>query len=160
MIIVGNGRVVTRDSRNPYVPDGAVAIDGTKICGIGRTADLRRSVFQKRPLSTRKTASSCPTPLIRTNISTARYGPGTSHRRLCPEGLLDILDGLWWNMDRHLTNDLTYLSAMATYVVTSKNGVTMIFDHHASFENQGQPVCHRSGCSRNGRPLLSVLRSV
>ena len=41
MIIVGNGHVVTRDTHNPYVPDGAVAIDGTKICGVGRTEDLR-----------------------------------------------------------------------------------------------------------------------
>ena len=50
-----------------------------------------------------------------------------------PKGFLDILDGLWWNIDRHLTNDLTYLSAMETYVECIKNGVTTVFDHHASF---------------------------
>ena len=82
MIIVGNGHVVTRDSRNPYVPDGAVAIDGTKICGIGRTATCA-SVFQKRPLSTRKTASSCRPLLIRTNISTALW-PGDFTSKAMP----------------------------------------------------------------------------
>ena len=50
-----------------------------------------------------------------------------------PHGFLEILDGLWWTIDRNLDNELTYLSAMTTYIDCIKNGVTTIFDHHASF---------------------------
>ena len=50
-----------------------------------------------------------------------------------PKGFLDILDGMWWTIDRNLTLHDTYLSAMATYIDCIRNGVTTIFDHHASF---------------------------
>lgn len=50
-----------------------------------------------------------------------------------PKGFLDILGGQWWTIDRHLTLEQTYLSAMATYIDSIKNGVTTVFDHHASF---------------------------
>ena len=36
-------------------------------------------------------------------------------------------------IDRNLTLHDTYLSAMATYIDSIKNGVTTVFDHHASF---------------------------
>ena len=36
-------------------------------------------------------------------------------------------------IDRNLTLHDTYLSAMATYIDCIRNGVTTIFDHHASF---------------------------
>ena len=54
-----------------------------------------------------------------------------------PKGFLDILEGMWWTIDRHLTLEQTYLSAMATYIDCIKNGVTTIFDHHASFGHIG-----------------------
>ena len=41
--------------------------------------------------------------------------------------------GMWWTVDRNLTLHDTYLSAMATYIECIKNGVTTVFDHHASF---------------------------
>ena len=50
-----------------------------------------------------------------------------------PTGLLSILEGMWWTLDRNLTLNDTYLSAMATYIDSIKNGVTTVFDHHASF---------------------------
>lgn len=44
MLIIGNGKLFTRDESNPYIADGAVAIDGTKIAKIGTTAKIRASV--------------------------------------------------------------------------------------------------------------------
>ena len=40
---------------------------------------------------------------------------------------------MWWTIDRNLTLEQTKLSAMATYLDSIKNGVTTVFDHHASF---------------------------
>ena len=40
---------------------------------------------------------------------------------------------MWWTIDRHLTNEQTRQSARATYIDSIKNGVTTVFDHHASF---------------------------
>ena len=35
MLIIGNGKVITRDSNLPYLEHGAVAIEGTKIVKVG-----------------------------------------------------------------------------------------------------------------------------
>ena len=35
MLIVGNGRVITRDAEKPYLEHGAVAIDGDTIVAVG-----------------------------------------------------------------------------------------------------------------------------
>ena len=43
MLLVENGRVVTRSNANPYIEDGAVAIDGTKIVAVGGREELRRA---------------------------------------------------------------------------------------------------------------------
>mgnify|MGYP001038492002 FL=1 len=41
MYILANGKLITRDSALPWLPDGGVAIDGTKIVDVGATAGLK-----------------------------------------------------------------------------------------------------------------------
>ena len=41
MLVVGNGKLFTRDSGLPYVECGAVAIEGTKIAATGTTEEIR-----------------------------------------------------------------------------------------------------------------------
>ena len=40
MLLVANGRVITRDADTPYREHGAVAIDGEKIAEVGEAAAL------------------------------------------------------------------------------------------------------------------------
>ena len=40
---------------------------------------------------------------------------------------------MWWTIDRNLLLEDTRYSALATYVDCIKNGVTTVFDHHASY---------------------------
>ncbi|MDD2213365.1 MAG: putative aminohydrolase SsnA, partial [Oscillospiraceae bacterium] len=58
---------------------------------------------------------------------------GLSIRGYAPRGFLVILEGQWWKIDRTLNNQDNYLSAMTTYIDCIKNGVTTVFDHHASY---------------------------
>ena len=41
MLILGNGRLVTRDEKNPYLENGAVAIDGTTIVKVGGAEEVK-----------------------------------------------------------------------------------------------------------------------
>ena len=43
MLIIGNGKVITRDSNLPYLEHGAVAIEGTKIVKVGAEKDLKEA---------------------------------------------------------------------------------------------------------------------
>ena len=41
MLLIGNGKVITRDKENPYLPDGAVVTDGSVIREVGPLKDLK-----------------------------------------------------------------------------------------------------------------------
>ena len=38
MYILANGKLITRDAAAPYLPDGGVAIDGTRIAAVAPIA--------------------------------------------------------------------------------------------------------------------------
>lgn len=132
MLIIGNGRVITRNGNMPYIPDGAVAVDGTKIAQVGSTQMIREAWPQAEFIDAAGGVIMPGFINVHEHIYSA-LARGLSIDGYDPHGFLDILDGLWWNIDRHLDNELTYLSALETYMECIKNGVTTIFDHHASF---------------------------
>ncbi|MBU1093712.1 MAG: amidohydrolase family protein [Firmicutes bacterium] len=49
-----------------------------------------------------------------------------------PENFQDILDQLWWKLDRNINLETTYYSGLVSAVDHVKNGVTTMIDHHAS----------------------------
>lgn len=49
-----------------------------------------------------------------------------------PANFQDILDQLWWKLDRHLDLKMIYDSGIVCAVDSMKNGVTALIDHHAS----------------------------
>jgi cytosine/adenosine deaminase-related metal-dependent hydrolase len=49
-----------------------------------------------------------------------------------PHSFQDVLDQLWWKLDRSLGKDEIYYSGLAGAAEFLKNGVTTIIDHHAS----------------------------
>jgi putative selenium metabolism protein SsnA len=49
-----------------------------------------------------------------------------------PSNFVQILERLWWRLDKVLTLDDVYLSALVAMIDCIKNGSTTIFDHHSS----------------------------
>ena len=132
MLILGNGRVITRDPAAPYMENGAVAIDGKTIVKVGKTEELRAACPDAEYIDA-KGGLIMPAFINAHEHIYSSFARGLAINGYNPNGFLDILDGLWWTIDRNLTLHDTYLSAMATYIDCIKNGVTTIFDHHASF---------------------------
>ncbi|TVP94654.1 MAG: amidohydrolase [Acholeplasmatales bacterium] len=54
-----------------------------------------------------------------------------------PVDFQDILDQLWWKVDRHLTLESIYQSGLVSGMDFLKNGITTVIDHHASGEVKG-----------------------
>ena len=132
MLIIGNGRLVTRDAGQPFFENGAVAIDGTTIKKVGTLEEIKKE-FPEAEFVDAKGGVIMPAFINTHEHIYSAMARGLSIKGYDPHGFLDILDGLWWTIDRHLTLEQTYLSAMATYIDSIKNGVTTVFDHHASF---------------------------
>ncbi len=132
MLLVGNGRMITRDSEHPFLECGGVAIEQGLIAETGDWKSLREKYPEAEVLDAKGGVIMPGLINIHEHIYSA-MARGLSVKGYHPKGFLDILDGMWWNIDRHLTLEQTRLSAMTTLIDSVKNGVTTTFDHHASF---------------------------
>ena len=132
MLILGNGRVITRDAERPFIENGAIAVDGTIICKVGGSEKIRKEYPDAEYIDAKGGLIMPAFINVHEHIYSS-FARGLSIRGYDPKGFLDILDGQWWTIDRNLTLGDTYLSAMATYIDSIRNGVTTVFDHHASF---------------------------
>ncbi|MCD8088519.1 MAG: putative aminohydrolase SsnA [Oscillospiraceae bacterium] len=132
MLVIGNGRVITRDETMPYLPEGAVVTEGSLIRELGPTAAIREKYPQARFVDAQGGVIMPGLINAHTHIYSG-LARGLSINGYNPHTFYQVLDGMWWNIDRHLDLEGTRASAYATIIDCIKNGVTTIFDHHASY---------------------------
>lgn len=132
MLLIGNGKLITRDDNNLFFENGCVAIDGRLIKDVGETKALREK-YQKAEYIDAKNGVIMPGFINAHNHIYSAFARGLSIKGYSPNSFLDILDGLWWTIDRHLLLEDTRMSAMATFLDCIRNGCTTVFDHHASY---------------------------
>ena len=132
MLLVGNGKLITRDNANPFFEQGAVAIDGTRILEVGESSLLKEK-YKDAEWIDAKGGVIMPAFINTHEHIYSAMARGFSIKGYNPNGFLDILDGQWWTIDRHLTLEQTKYSAVDTLISSIRSGVTTVFDHHASF---------------------------
>ena len=136
MLVIGNGKLFTRNDEMPFVENGAVAIEGTKIAAVGETEAIKKQYGDAEFIDAK--GGVIMPAFINTHEHIYRaMARGLSIKGYNPKGFLDILDGQWWTIDRHLTLEQTKYSAVETLISCIRNGVTTVFDHHASFGQIG-----------------------
>lgn len=131
MLLIGNGRLVTRDNGR-YMEDGAVAIDGNLITEVGPTPDMKAK-YPSAEFVDAHGGVIMPGLINAHNHIYSAFARGLSIKGYNPHDFNDILEGMWWKIDRLLTKENDRLSACAVYIDCIKNGVTTVFDHHASY---------------------------
>jgi putative selenium metabolism protein SsnA len=131
LLLIGNGRVVTREDTQHYLADGCVAIQDGLIAEIGPTGELR----SKHPGSLFMDVGG---KLIMPGLINAHthlystFARGMALKDPPPGNFQEILERLWWRLDRVLTPEDIYYSALVSLIDCVKNGTTTVFDHHAS----------------------------
>jgi putative selenium metabolism protein SsnA len=133
MVLVTNGRLITRDPEGTgYYEHGAVAYEGTKIAAVGEEQALRAQ-YPDAEIIDAKGGVIMPALInAHTHIYSA-LARGLSIVGNNPTNFYEVLDGTWWAIDRKLMMDGTIASANALYMDSIKQGVTTLFDHHASY---------------------------
>ena len=132
MYLFHHGRLFTRDERRPYLEDGAVVTEGERIIAVGTSAELKQSYPQAQPIDAHGQLIMPAFMNTHTHIYSG-LARGLSINGYHPTNFYEILDGMWWKLDRELTLADTRASAYATYLECIRNGVTTVFDHHASY---------------------------
>ncbi len=132
MYLIANGKLITRDSAMPYLENGGVAVEGAKILEVGETAALKAKYPQAEFIDA-KGMVIMPAVINAHSHIYSGLARGLSIKGHNPTNFFEVLDGMWWNIDRHLTLEDTRRSAYTTYIDSIKTGCTTVFDHHASY---------------------------
>lgn len=131
MLLVGNGKLITRNPNVPFIPDGCAAVRGSAIFMVGKTSEMR-SRYPEAEFIDAKGGLIMPG-----FINSHMHFYSTFSRGMTPPGepakdFSEVLERLWWKLDKALTLKDTYYSAMTALVDCIKCGCTTVIDHHAS----------------------------
>ena len=126
-----NGIVVTLGAQSQVIWSGAVAVDGEQIVGVGAAADLRGRFPRSESVD-------CSGKLILPGFICAHHhfystmARGMSIPGAPASNFVEILERLWWKLDRALLDEDVTLSAQIPLIECIRNGTTTVIDHHAS----------------------------
>jgi len=130
MLIV-NGKIITWGQPNEILEDQAILIEGDTIKEIGPQADL----IARYPQEERKDARS--QYVMPGNICAHTHFYGAFSRGMGIPGpaakdFPEILQKLWWPLDKSLLMEDVRYSALVCLVDAVRHGTTTLIDHHAS----------------------------
>ena len=130
-MILKNGRVITEDKDRPYIEDGAVVIEGNKIIAVDTTENILAK-YKEEDIIDVDGKVIMPGFINTHHHIYSAFARGMASSGKPNENFLEILENLWWKIDKKLSlEDLKY-SAYTTYIDCIKKGVTTVFDHNAS----------------------------
>jgi putative selenium metabolism protein SsnA len=126
-----HGIVVTLGEHSQVLWNAAVVVEGEKIAAVGSAADMQ----QRFP-----TAESvdCTGKIVLPGfMCTHHHFYSTMARGMAIPGVpasnfVEILQRLWWKLDRALDDEDITLSAQVPLLECIRNGTTTVIDHHAS----------------------------
>ena len=130
-MLIHNATVITFDEESRVIQDGAVRIDGVAIGAVGSSGEL----LARFPNDERWDAGGlllmpgqiCAHTHFYGAFARGMYIPGPPAKDF-PE----ILERLWWRLDKALDMDGVRSSAEVCLVDAIRNGTTTLIDHHAS----------------------------
>lgn len=130
-MILKNGRVITQDKDRPYIEDGAVVIEENKIIAVDTTENILAK-YKEEDIIDVDGKVIMPGFINTHHHIYSAFARGMASSGKPNENFLEILENLWWKIDKKLSlEDLKY-SAYTTYIDCIKKGVTTVFDHNAS----------------------------
>jgi putative selenium metabolism protein SsnA len=126
-----NGIVVTLEKENRVLWDATVVTDGERIAAVGYAAAMKQRFPQAETVD-------CSGKVILPGfICTHHHFYSTMARGMSIPGepaanFVEILERLWWKVDRALSEEDITLSALVPLIECIRNGTTTVIDHHAS----------------------------
>ncbi len=126
-----NGIVATLGAKSRVIWNGAVAVEGEKVAGVGTTAEMKKR-FPKAEVV------DCGDKVVLPGfMCTHHHFYSTMARGMAIPGepasnFVEILERLWWKLDMALSDEDITLSAQVPLIECIRNGTTTVIDHHAS----------------------------
>ena len=130
-LLITHGNTFTLGQRNEQIPDGAIYVEGDTIVEVGTTAALAA----KYPTTQRLDAGGkivLPASICGHTHFYGAFARGMAIPGAPATNFMEILERLWWKLDRALLWDDVRASAQICLVDAIRHGCTTLIDHHAS----------------------------
>ncbi|NKQ36233.1 MAG: putative aminohydrolase SsnA [Chloroflexi bacterium] len=130
-MLITNGRIVTWAADDEIIENGAILVRDGRIADIGSTTELSAKYPEEDKLDAKSQL------VMPGNICAHTHFYGAFARGMGIPGppmrhFPDILQRLWWRLDRALLDVDVQYSALVCLVDAIKHGTTTLVDHHAS----------------------------
>ncbi len=129
--LITNGRIVTWSDPNEILENGAILVEDGRIAKIGSSADLIAAHPNLEQLDAGDQLVMPGNICAHTHFYGA-FARGMGIPGPPPKDFPDILERLWWRLDRALLDLDTQYSTLVCLVDAIKHGTTTLVDHHAS----------------------------
>jgi putative selenium metabolism protein SsnA len=130
-MLITNATLVTWGEPNRILPNHALYIQDGVIREIGMTRELAALHPQGERLDARGQLVMPGNICAHTHFYGA-YARGMAIPGDAPKNFPEILERLWWPLDKALDKDAVRMSALVSLVDAVKHGTTTLIDHHAS----------------------------
>lgn len=132
-LLIDNAIVLTFGDPGRVIPDGAVLVRDGVVAAVGTRSEVRSRLWADETPQVLDARGAVVTPgLVNAHMHlystfACGYAAPPSHN------FKEILENLWWPLDRAMTLDDVRLSALVPAARCLLAGVTTIVDHHASY---------------------------
>jgi putative selenium metabolism protein SsnA len=130
-MLITNGKLITWETPNRIVEGCGLYIDGDKITEIGPQAELLARYPQSEQLDAHGQYVMPGNICAHTHFYGA-FARGMAIPGAAPSAFPEILQKLWWPLDKALAEADVRASAEVMLAEAIRHGTTTLFDHHAS----------------------------
>ncbi|MEO6726072.1 MAG: putative aminohydrolase SsnA [Blastocatellia bacterium] len=130
-MLINNANLITWGTPNEILENYALYIEGDRIMAIGPAAELQAKYPQAEKLDARAQYVMPGSICAHTHFYGA-FARGMAVPGDAPKDFPEILDRLWWRLDKALTLEDVRYSALVCLIDAIKHGTTTLIDHHAS----------------------------
>ncbi|MGA9351950.1 MAG: putative aminohydrolase SsnA [Anaerolineae bacterium] len=130
-MLITNSTLITFGEKNQVISDGAILITGEHIADLGSTAELTAKYPAEEILDAQGKLAMPGLICAHTHFYGA-FARGMAIPGEAPQNFPEILEKLWWQLDKALLwQDIRY-SALVCLIDAIRHGTTTLIDHHAS----------------------------
>ncbi len=130
-MLITNGKLITLGDDPRILEGSALYIDGDKIGALGGEAELRAQ-YPKSEILDARGQYVMPGGICAHTHFYGAYARGMAIPGPAPRDFPQILERLWWPLDKALDRETVRASALVCLVDAIKHGATSLVDHHAS----------------------------
>lgn len=130
-MLITNATLITWEPENHVLDNHAILIENDRIQEIGATSELTSRYPQTQTIDAHGQYVMPGNICAHTHFYGA-YARGMAIPGTAPKDFPEILQRLWWPLDRSLDEESIRYSALPCLVDAIKHGTTTLIDHHAS----------------------------